>query len=136
MAEEGVRIFEDYVPFNRAREEGRTFLVLTGERATELCVLPQPAAGPIIRVSTGEFIEQAVNNPNRRWFQIWPRYSPGQIVEVIRLPDGSDMSTKLLGTIGPIVEVDPLPNGYTNYWVGPRYLHDVMLRARNPSGRI
>lgn len=54
------------------------------------------------------------------------KFSIGQRVKVITILDNIT-SKELIGMIGVINVVDPLPNGEFNYWVDNHYMHEQEL---------
>ena len=56
------------------------------------------------------------------------KFAVGQRVKIVRILDNVT-SKKLIGRKGIIVEVDPLPNGDFNYYVGDQYMHEEELET-------
>lgn len=56
------------------------------------------------------------------------KFKIGQRVKIVRLLD--EMTSRdLIGKVGTIVEVEPLPNGETNYFVDGHYMHEAELES-------
>lgn len=55
-----------------------------------------------------------------------PKFLLGNIVKIIRLDDELN-SPDLVGLVGTVGEVDPLPNGQYNYEVDGHYMHEDEL---------
>lgn len=56
------------------------------------------------------------------------KFEVGQEVKVVRILD-SMTSKDLIGLVGTVREVEPLPNGDYNYWVDGHYMHEEELEA-------
>lgn len=60
--------------------------------------------------------------------QSQPRFQAGDQVKIVRILDDIT-SRELIGLIGAVQEVDPLPNGDFNYYVDGHYMHEAELEA-------
>ena len=56
------------------------------------------------------------------------KFQVGDKVKIVRLLDEMT-SRELIGKVGTIQEVEPLPNGETNYYVDGHYMHEAELEA-------
>ena len=54
------------------------------------------------------------------------KFSAGDTVRIFRLDDELTLP-ELIGVVGQIEEVDPLPNGEFNYYVNGHYMHEGEL---------
>ena len=54
------------------------------------------------------------------------KFEVGDRVKIVRLLDEAT-NKDLIGHIGTIKEVEPLPNGQTNYYVDTYYMHEGEL---------
>jgi hypothetical protein len=54
------------------------------------------------------------------------KFRVGDRVRIVKLLD-SITSRALIGKTGIIREIDPLPNGETNYYMGDHYMHEAEL---------
>lgn len=63
------------------------------------------------------------------------QYQVGDTVQVVKLLDETT-SKDLIGFTGKVDEVDPLPNGDFNYYVGGHYMHEEELRRVIPEDKL
>jgi hypothetical protein len=57
-----------------------------------------------------------------------PKYNIGDTVKCVKV-DGDMTSPDLVGMVGTVREIDPLPNGDYNYDVDGHYMHEQELEA-------
>lgn len=56
------------------------------------------------------------------------KFKVGDKVKIVRLLD--DMTSReLIGKFGVVQELDPLPNGETNYYISGHYMHEAELEV-------
>jgi hypothetical protein len=56
------------------------------------------------------------------------KFAVGERAKIVRLLD--DITNRdLIGLVGTIEEVEPLPNGDTNYYLDGHYVHEEELEA-------
>ncbi len=63
------------------------------------------------------------------------KFYQGDMVKVFRL-DGETTSKEMIGFIGTIREVDPLPNGEYNYEVDGHYMHEGELEKYQNTKKV